>query len=155
MSDGATNDEILLAACKQDNPDLLNSVLSDSKTNLNARDGVGNTGLHYAANCGSLDCLRMLRKANPNIQNLIEGDTPLHKACSYQEPHQAFKMAELLVEYGSDPRTKNRMGQRPIDLVSFSLKELRTLLLQATLAINMAPPKNDIEESEDENYDSD
>ncbi|OMJ08565.1 Ankyrin repeat-containing protein [Smittium culicis] len=68
----------------------------------------------------------------------MEQESPLFKAVSlYEDKELSLNLAGLLVSAGADPRLKNRNGRRPIDLVPFTYKELRTLLLQATLAINM------------------
>ncbi|KAF9279771.1 hypothetical protein BGZ68_007711 [Mortierella alpina] len=49
-TEGANSNELLLAACREDNLELLEEVLSsDSSTfDINHRDGAGNSALHYA-----------------------------------------------------------------------------------------------------------
>ncbi|OLY78661.1 Ankyrin repeat-containing protein [Smittium mucronatum] len=163
------SDEILLAACKQDQSDLLLQALNSKHgVNVNAVDGVGNTGLHYAqvlfpfipilhklfsAQFGSVECVEILlgrKDINVNIPNRMEQETPLFKAVSlYDQNELSLKITALLIAAGADPRLKNRNGRRPIDLVPFNYKELRTLLLQATLAINMVPVKSQDSDSDD------
>ncbi|PVU95746.1 hypothetical protein BB561_001634 [Smittium simulii] len=159
MSDGATKEEQLLAACKLEQLELLKTVLN-SKTgvNINATDGVGNTALHYACQSSSLSCIELLlsvKNIKVNLANRMELETPLHKALhDLSEPDLTRHIVGLLVEHGADPRLKNRIGQRPIDLVPLSIKPIRTMLLQATLAANMVPQNNDSDDSE-EDQDSD
>ncbi|KAI0962684.1 hypothetical protein AcW1_001450 [Taiwanofungus camphoratus] len=44
MSDGASNNERLLAAARSDNEDLLLEVFEEGKFDINYKDGLGNTG---------------------------------------------------------------------------------------------------------------
>ena len=93
---------MILEACKRGNSSFLQRIIDENKgkVDLNPKDGLGNTPLHYSAQGGHLgnfyrlfsvllkrfsqtqtDTLELLIKfkANPNIQNQV-GDTALHKA---------------------------------------------------------------------------
>lgn len=67
----------------------------------------------------------------------LERDTPLHKAVRFINnlpPSQwdsASSIAELLVEAGADPRTRNKAKLTPMDLVDPNNKELREVLQKA------------------------
>ncbi|KAF9185328.1 hypothetical protein BGZ51_002716 [Haplosporangium sp. Z 767] len=121
MSDeeGASKNELLLAACNGDNLEMLDDVLSDpSSFNINHTDGVGNSALHYAARNASIDCLEVLLHydgIDVNIANRIEGDTPLHTAAAYQDPDTALVMVMALVGGGASVGMKNKLGQTAAD----------------------------------------
>ncbi|KAJ1660199.1 hypothetical protein IWQ61_000844 [Dispira simplex] len=142
MTDGASNNELLLAACKQDQDDILNDIFNEPESfNVNCRDGLGNTPLHYAAQLGCLDCIKVLlthpntKGLNVNPCNWIENDTPLHKAVSYtDDPTVVFTIVDLLLEAGANPSLRNKLGQKPIELVDPTNKELRDHLEKAELA---------------------
>ncbi|KAI8599729.1 ankyrin repeat-containing domain protein [Dissophora ornata] len=119
--EGATNNEILIAACKEDNLDLLEEVLSadSSSFDINHTDGLGNSALHYAARCASTGCLEILLYydgINVNAINDIEGDTPLHKAAAYQDSETALEMVQILVNGGASPKIQNKLKQTPTDV---------------------------------------
>ncbi|KAF9572453.1 hypothetical protein EC968_009931 [Mortierella alpina] len=122
MSDneGASNNELLMAACKSDNLDMLDEVLSSDADsfNINYTDGVGNSALHYAARHASTGCLEVLLYfdgIDVNIANRLEGDTPLHKAAAYDDPHVALEMCRILVEGGADLSVRNKNRQTAAD----------------------------------------
>ncbi|KAF9436708.1 hypothetical protein BGZ76_003196 [Entomortierella beljakovae] len=117
---GASNNERLMAACREDSLELLEEVLeSDPSTfNVNFTDGLGNSPLHNAARYASTQCLEVLlyfEGINVNIANRLEGDTPLHKAVVYEDPDEALEMARVLVEHGANLNAKNKLRQRPVD----------------------------------------
>jgi hypothetical protein len=41
-------DELLLAACKNDQDDMLDDIFKEGSYDINFRDGAGNTAAHYA-----------------------------------------------------------------------------------------------------------
>ncbi|KAF8940716.1 hypothetical protein BGZ58_005044 [Dissophora ornata] len=111
--EGATNNEILIAACKEDNLDLLEEVLSadSSSFDINHTDGLGNSALHYA-----YEILLYYDGINVNAINDIEGDTPLHKAAAYQDSETALEMVQILVNGGASPKIQNKLKQTPTDV---------------------------------------
>ncbi|KAH8550319.1 ankyrin repeat-containing domain protein [Umbelopsis sp. PMI_123] len=139
MSDeGASNNELLLAACKNDQDDMLADIFKEGSYDINFRDGAGNTAAHYAAKHGSLDCLEMLVKHDSidlDIKNTLEGDTPLHKAVEFDDdPDVAIAMVEILLEAEADPRIKNRNQLTPIQLVNPNNVEMKNLLDSALVS---------------------
>ncbi|KAF9363830.1 hypothetical protein BGX34_003208 [Mortierella sp. NVP85] len=117
----ASNNELLFAACKQDSLEILEEVLSSDKTsfNINHRDGLGNSALHYATKHGSTGCLEVLMYYDGiklNIANNMEGDTPLHIAAGYKEPDVALEMVETLINSGASAKIKNKHQQTPADV---------------------------------------
>ncbi|KAK9453255.1 ankyrin repeat-containing domain protein [Dipodascopsis uninucleata] len=154
-SDGAKPSELLLEASRRNNVDLLQEVLGINDNNREASpstaelinsavDPLGNTALHLAALNGSYECLDILldiEGVEVEPVNRLEGNTPLHNAVIYseEEPEHGFAVVEMLIDAGSDPRIRNKMKEKPIDLVHPTNPDLRRLLQGAELAINMAP----------------
>ncbi|KAF8940354.1 ankyrin repeat-containing domain protein [Dissophora ornata] len=119
--DGASNNELLMAACKSDNLEMLEEVLSSESTtfDVNYADGLGNTALHNAAHNASTECLEILLYFDGikvNVANRIEGDTPLHKAAAYNDPDVALGMVKLLVAQGASLNSLNKQKQKPVDI---------------------------------------
>ncbi|KAG0351016.1 hypothetical protein BGZ54_003460, partial [Gamsiella multidivaricata] len=101
--------EILIAACKDDNLDMLEQILSadSSSFDINHTDELGNSALHYAARYGSTGCLEILLYYDGikvNAINSDEGDTPLHKAAGYQDVESALDMVQILIRGGASPK---------------------------------------------------
>ncbi|KAF9946524.1 hypothetical protein BGZ70_003175, partial [Mortierella alpina] len=114
-------EEILMAACREDNLDMLENVLSadSSNFNINHTDGQGNSALHYAALYASTGCLEILLYYDGikvNVINKLEGDTPLHKAAAYQDPEIALEMVQILVNGGAKSNIKNKNQQTAADI---------------------------------------
>ncbi|CAG8619097.1 9430_t:CDS:2, partial [Paraglomus occultum] len=134
--------ELLLAAAKQDNDEILEEIFSQPGSyEINYTDSIGNTALHYAAQFGSLTAIRLLleqENIKVNSQNRLEGDTPLHKAVQYtDDPSVAFAVVETLLDAGADPRILNKNKQRPVQLVDTGNEELKNLLRQAAASFEI------------------
>ncbi|KJZ75892.1 hypothetical protein HIM_04716 [Hirsutella minnesotensis 3608] len=141
--EGASVKEILIEACRRDNPELLTETLaglSDAEISalLNETTTVmGNHLYHEAASHGNYDVIDVLLD-QPDFEcdpvNRLEGDTPLHSAVRWinGEPasQRAFGRAlvEMMLEAGSNPRVRNKGGLTPIQLVDPANRELRELL---------------------------
>ncbi|CAG8490156.1 227_t:CDS:2 [Acaulospora colombiana] len=102
MSDeeGASNNELLLVAAKQDSEEILEDIFTQPGTyDINYADGIGNTALHYAAQHGSLTAVELLLQQhgiNIDAQNRLERETPLHKAVQYaDDPSVAYEIGML------------------------------------------------------------
>ncbi|KAG0327064.1 hypothetical protein BGZ99_008404 [Dissophora globulifera] len=140
--DGATNNERLMAACREDNLELLDEVLSsDPKSfDVNYTDGLGNTALHNAARNGSTECLEILLYfdgINVNIANRMEKDTPLHKAASYPDPDLALSMVQILIDNGANIKALNKQKQTAADIAPGDTHtEVKEFLERAALGSN-------------------
>ena len=81
---GASQSQVLLAAARSNNLDLLKECLaSTDRPDINVVDSIGNTALHNAARYGCLECLDYLLDQDSidlDRRNRLEGDTPLHAA---------------------------------------------------------------------------
>ncbi|KAJ2957444.1 hypothetical protein NQZ79_g6873 [Umbelopsis isabellina] len=156
MSDeGASNNELLLAACKNDQDDMLDDIFKEGGYDINFQDGAGNTAAHYAAKHGALNCLEKLVNHDDidlDIKNTVEGDTPLHKAVVYDEdPEIAIAIVELLLEAEADPRIQNRNQLTPLQLVSPQNQEMKDLINSAVVAYQVG----DDDLADEENYEDD
>ncbi|KAG0238376.1 hypothetical protein BGW42_005609 [Actinomortierella wolfii] len=156
--EGASPNELLFEACRSDNLDLLEEVLSNdpSAFDINYTDGVGNSALHIAARNGSAGVLEVLLYydgINPNIANRLEGDTPLHKAASYPDHELAHLMVQTLINGGANPKIQNKLKQRPVDVAPADTHaDVRVLLEHAILGAMVNP--SDVV-AEDDSEDSD
>ncbi|KAF9914409.1 hypothetical protein BX616_008378 [Lobosporangium transversale] len=155
--DGASNNELLLAACKEDNLEILDKVLSSdpSTFDINFTDGLGNTPLHYAARNASIECLEVLLYFDGikvNIQDRLEGDTSLHKAAAYRDPTLALHMVVLLVKHGASLNVLNKLKQKPVDIApSDTHGEVKEYLERAALSaqVDLRDIANDDDEDSD------
>ncbi|KAJ1733259.1 hypothetical protein GGI11_001919 [Coemansia sp. RSA 2049] len=157
--EGASHEEQLLAACMMDQSNLVEELLkSAQQMNINFKNALGFTALHYASQTGSIDCVKLLTAAkgiDPNIQDNMGKDTPLHKALVHCDSSEtAMDIAKLLVGAGADPRIVNKKKQRPVDLTEPEEEDIRRLLLQATLAITVRQEQVELDE-DDGAYSSD
>ncbi|KAK9369773.1 hypothetical protein V1509DRAFT_638449 [Lipomyces kononenkoae] len=139
-----------------------------------ATDSLGNSPLHVAAINGSDECLDILldvEGVEVDPLNRLEGNTPLHFAVMYgeHEPEHAIAIVEMLIDAGSDPRfvklnsstllpeketyflarIRNKLKNKPIDLVLPTNPELRKILQGAELAAMMGQVAADQDEGQD------
>ncbi|KAK9329484.1 hypothetical protein V1520DRAFT_343216 [Lipomyces starkeyi] len=163
-TDGAKPSELLIEASRRNNVDLLLEVLgisADGRARPGAAeiintsfDSLGNSPLHVAAINGSDECLDILldvEGVEVDPINRMEGNTPLHFAVMYaeEEPEHATAIVEMLIDAGSDPRIRNKLKDKPIDLVLPTNPELRKILQGAEMALMMGPTAEDQEEEQD------
>lgn len=137
-----TSNKLLIDAARTDNVDQLLSVFSEAgKFDINYRDGVGNTALHYAASEGSLDVLNELLEydgCDVDYTNNLEGATPLHLAVKIKEPELRALIVDSLLDAGADPRIKDKEGQIAQDYVNEddaeTLKAFRRYQVQESIS---------------------
>ncbi|KAF9109476.1 hypothetical protein BGX27_007574 [Mortierella sp. AM989] len=153
--DGASQNELLIYASRNDNLDILDEVLSSGAFDINFTDGVGDSALHNAARYGSIECLEILLHydgINVDIANRLEGDTPLHKAVAYEDPDVALIMVELLVNRGASLTVKNKHRQTPADKApSDTHGEIKTFL--ENIALRSQFDSRDIAADDDDDSD--
>ncbi|KAG0169778.1 hypothetical protein DFQ28_002921 [Apophysomyces sp. BC1034] len=153
--EGATDNELMLAACRNDQDEMLEDILKEDDYDINFTDGVGDTAAHYAAQFGALICLEILvtvKNIKLNAKNRVEGNTPLHKAVLYNDdPDIALAMVDVLLEAGADPRIENKDKQTPVMLVNPKNDDMKELFDQALAGYEM----HDSDIADDEKYDDD
>ena len=90
--------------------------LLDRGANVNARDGVGRTPLHWAVFYGYVDVARLLLDRGADVNARDEhGWTPLHWAAYFGR----VDAARLLVERGADVNAKNKYGSTPLHYAAY------------------------------------
>lgn len=106
---------------------------------VNARDGNGNTPLHYAGD--SVEIARSLieRGADVNATNL-SGIAPLHNGFGEKTP----AVIALLIEAGADVNVAAEDGTTPLHLVSnsFAGGEIAALLIRRGASVNVRTRQN-------------
>ncbi|KAI0275239.1 ankyrin repeat-containing domain protein [Gloeopeniophorella convolvens] len=156
MSDdsGASPNERLLAAAREDNVDMLTEVLEKPESfDINYRDGLGNTALHIAVSHLSVDVLDELLSqegCDVDLTNRLEGATPLHLAAKLEEAEPRAFIVDSLLEAGADPRIRDKEGSLAIDYVPEGDKETRNAFRrhQAQNSISKDDIANDDDDDE-------
>ncbi|KAK4048580.1 hypothetical protein OIO90_005750 [Microbotryomycetes sp. JL221] len=119
----ATPNERLLYAAKTDLVELAQDVLSlaPNDFDVNFRDGLGNTALHYAASSPSPDVLDLLLDfdaTDVDLQNRLEGATPMHLAVKLQNEAARQGVIQMLLDAGADPAIKDRHDNKVGDYLN-------------------------------------
>ncbi|CAO3657081.1 unnamed protein product [Mucor hiemalis] len=150
----------MLSMCRNDQEAELEQLLEEGDCSVTFTDGIGNSAAHYAAKTGSIGCLEVLvndDEVDLDIQNTLEGDTPLHFAVKHaSEDHEMAKaMVELLIAGGANINIANRDKLTPIMLVSPKHQDIKKLLEEANTTSYL--DDNDIAHDEvvGDEYDSD
>ncbi|OJJ47586.1 hypothetical protein ASPZODRAFT_131121 [Penicilliopsis zonata CBS 506.65] len=143
--EGASPRELIVEACRRDQPHLIEQVLQgmDSQSNEEVAaffngvtDALGNHALHVCAMYGSYDTMDSLFdiqyfECDPLTR--MDKDTPLHTAVRYANEKDAelgLAMIEMMCEAGCDPRVRNKHGQKPVDLV-YNKQDIKSALQKA------------------------
>ncbi|EMR64015.1 putative ankyrin repeat protein [Eutypa lata UCREL1] len=142
--EGASVKEQLIEACRRNNVDLLQEIISNCKnddeiSNIlnNTTTVMGNHLYHEAALQGNYEVIDHLLD-QPNFEcdptNRSDGDTPLHSAIRWinsEPPAQrefGNALVEMMLEAGSSTRVRNRARLTPYQLVDPRNKNLRDLI---------------------------
>ncbi|KAJ5184694.1 hypothetical protein N7491_007437 [Penicillium cf. griseofulvum] len=143
--EGASPRELVVEACRRDQPHLIEQVLNEMDEETNEQvaqffnevtDSMGNHALHICAQYGSYDTMDALFdiqffECDPLTR--LDKDTPLHIAVRYANDKDAKlgeAMIKMMCEAGCDPRVRNKHGQKPADLV-FNNNEIKKTLQQS------------------------
>ncbi|KAJ6187035.1 hypothetical protein N7519_001943 [Penicillium mononematosum] len=142
--EGASPRELVVEACRRDQPHLIEQVLNEMEEKTNEQvaqffnevtDSMGNHALHVCAQYGSYDTMDALFdiqffECDPLTR--LDKDTPLHIAVRYANDKDAElgeAMIKMMCEAGCDPRVRNKHGQKPAELV-FNNNEIKKTLQQ-------------------------
>jgi len=151
MSEGASNNERLLAAARSDNEELLLEVFEEGKFDINYQDGLGNTALHYAASQGNLSVLEhILSHEDCDVDpiNRLERATPLHLALQIEDAELRKMVAESLLEAGADTTIKDKHGDTALALLRPDDMEIRALMRRAQAQTSIS--RDDIASDDDD-----
>ncbi|KIJ54234.1 hypothetical protein M422DRAFT_221764 [Sphaerobolus stellatus SS14] len=159
--EGAKPNERLLFGARTDNEELVLEVFEDPDSfDINYQDGLGNTALHYAAQCASTSVLEHLLTydgCDVDFQNRLEGNTPLHAAVKYiEDPEERNYVVESLLDAGADTKIKDKNGDVIYDIITSSNKELddalKAAIRRAEAEASIAPGDiaNDDEDDDDD-----
>ncbi|KAJ5789436.1 uncharacterized protein N7518_006447 [Penicillium psychrosexuale] len=142
--EGASPRELVVEACRRDQPHLIEQVLNDMEDKTNEQvaqffneltDSMGNHALHICAQYGSydtMDALFDIQYFECDPLTRLDKDTPLHIAVRYANDKDAElgeAMIKMMCEAGCDPRVRNKHGQKPAQLV-FNNNEIKKILQQ-------------------------
>jgi ankyrin repeat protein len=102
--------------------------LIDAGADVDARDDVGSTPLHFAAKGESEDVVRLLVDSGADVNAVnSRGETPLNNAVSNTTPAR-LPIVRLLREYGADPTVPAHDGFSALKFVErYGQPDLREL----------------------------
>ncbi|KKZ60521.1 hypothetical protein EMCG_04799 [[Emmonsia] crescens] len=155
--EGASPAERVSAACREDNTEALEEVLTEmenaKKTNAEiaeffngVTDPLGNHALHICAMHGSYhaaDFLFDIEFFECDPKTRLDKETPLHLAARYSSDTSRYNsipdavtMIKMMCEAGCDPRVTNKRGETPSRLPDMIPEEVRKELRQAEYLLN-------------------
>jgi ankyrin repeat protein len=117
------------------------SVYDPSFCNVNLVDGSGWTALHYAAQRGSLECVKLLIKNEAEINELTNKlETPLHIATQLN----FFQVAQVLIESGAKVNAATNKNKKPIHFAAKqNFTEIVQLLIENKADLNCTTNNNE------------
>ncbi|KAF9469525.1 ankyrin repeat-containing domain protein [Collybia nuda] len=148
---GASNNERVLAAARADNEDLLLEVFEEGNFDINCTDGLGNTPLHNAVSHGSTDVLEhILSREGCDVDpiNSIEKATPLHLAIKIEHVELRKFIVDSLLDAGADTSIKDKNGETVLDIIPLDDTVLRGLIRKSQAQSSVS--KDDIASDDDE-----
>jgi len=138
---GASNNERLLAAARTDNEDLLLEVFDQGNFDINCQDGLGNTPLHNAVSHGSTDALEHIlshEDCDVDPVNKLEKATPLHLAVRIEHVALRQHIVESLLDAGANTYIKDKNGETAEDILPPEETEVRELIRKARAVLNIS-----------------
>jgi ankyrin repeat protein len=107
------NDSLLHTAAKAGHTDMINFLIYDCEVNVNIKNKYGETPLHYAAQKGLRDTVRLLISNGADVKSIAAGRlTPLHYAA--KEGH--IEVVRALIRSGAKIDATTSCGQTPLHL---------------------------------------
>ena len=104
-------DNMLINACKNGQKGVAQTLLSNGDVDVNKRDAMGFTALHYACQKGARDLVSLLLASGADASACSnDSTTPLHM-CSRSGNKDVIRM---LLDAGADVNATDRNGRTPI-----------------------------------------
>ncbi|KAL1702724.1 ankyrin repeat-containing domain protein [Schizophyllum commune] len=150
-SEGASNNERLMAAARDDNVEMLEEIFKQGGFDINYQDGCYSAYIVVSVSHGSTDVLEhILSHEDCDVDpiNRIEKATPLHLAVQVDHPELRKYLVESLLEAGADTRIKDKNGETALDLVPTDDTETRALFRKA--AAERSRAREEVVESDDD-----
>ena len=98
---------VLIDAVRSKSYDDVASLIGSAELDLNLKDELGMTALHYAVNRGMSDIVKLLLDAGANINVTNKSnETPLHLTC-YKK--RLTGIAKMLLDAGADTEVRSKM----------------------------------------------
>lgn len=111
------SDEWVWSACtgnhgQRDDPEYVRAILAQG-ADPNALGGWGRAALHLAAKAGFVETVRVLLEAgaDPNLPDLLNGETPLFHAFKAGKSVDPAAVAHALLDAGADPEIADQQGR--------------------------------------------
>ena len=111
--DGGT---ALHIACREGMVDVVKNNMEQFSQDLNSKNKAGLTPIQVVPPIFASIIWELIEQgANPNVVNIVDGDTPLHKACFEEK----LQYVEYLLKIAKcDPDIKNRAGLTPLQVTA-------------------------------------
>ncbi|KDR85846.1 hypothetical protein GALMADRAFT_218917 [Galerina marginata CBS 339.88] len=127
--EGASNNERLLGAARDDNEDLLLKVFEDEGSfDINCYDGLGNTRVVMHGSTDVLEHILSHEDCDVDPINRTTKSTPLHLAVQIQHTELRLHIFDSLLEAGADTSIKDKNGETVLDLLPEDDTKLRALV---------------------------
>ncbi|KAL1955331.1 hypothetical protein VTO42DRAFT_8671 [Malbranchea cinnamomea] len=161
--EGASPRELVVEACRRDQPHLIEEVLQGMEDKSNEEvaeffngvtDSLGNHCLHICAMYGSyetMDQLFDIQGFECDPLTRLDKDTPLHTAVRYvneKDANLGLEMIKMMCEAGCDPRVKNKHGLKPADLVLPQYQDVKSTLQRTEYMLQEGIQEEDFDESD-------
>jgi hypothetical protein len=138
---------IVEAAVYRDGELVIKLLESGVDPNAPGRPGLDDTALHWMAIHGNTPVVELLlqKGANPNARADLVYEVPLHAAISNRAP---LSTIDVLLEYGADPKLRDRDGRTAFDYAEHWPDPQGSLLRQALSRQLNDPPSGATSESD-------
>jgi hypothetical protein len=109
--------QAIIDAVRRNDLSAVRQMLRANARSVAATDGDGATPLHWAANGGNLDMMRLLIQNGANVnQRQNNGWTPAHSAADGDR----YESIRILMEQGADVNALSQNGNAPIHVAAMS-----------------------------------
>eukprot|EP00931_Biecheleriopsis_adriatica_P103494 TRINITY_DN7831_c0_g1_i2.p1 TRINITY_DN7831_c0_g1~~TRINITY_DN7831_c0_g1_i2.p1 ORF type:complete len:270 (+),score=78.70 TRINITY_DN7831_c0_g1_i2:68-877(+) len=128
--------DLLIRAAKEDDVDIVVSLVGDSRINPNSRNAKGWTALLRASKSNSLEVLKYLIKQKADLDTATkEGNGPLHKAAK----HARVEVAHLLLKAQANPNAENKGKATPLMIAAMHKESAQVVpaLLEHGAVVNL------------------